>query len=246
MLDVEKALRDLNDDKAAGLDGLGAELFQVQCAKAAKRVYPLVLKMGLRCQGVTELSGGWLLPLFKGRGSTQQMLGYRAILLEPVIARALSKAWRPKLVKGLQATAMPMQWGGRAGLSVEALHLQVQLWQANARRQKLAHGLIFIDIKSAFYSVVKQLLTEEDSSGNRLREVFIRMRLPESVWETFVDNVERCSLIQQATGSEILAKSTQAMLSHSWYAILDAGCISAPMTGSRPGDPGADLLFGLL
>ena len=181
-----------------------------------------------------------------GRGSTQQMLGYRAILLEPVIARALSKAWRPKLVKGLQATAMPMQWGGRAGLSVEALHLQVQLWQANARRQKLAHGLIFIDIKSAFYSVVKQLLTEEDSSGNRLREVFTKMRLPESVWETFVDNVERCSLIQQATGSEILAKSTQAMLSHSWYAIPDASCISAPMTGSRPGDPGADLLFGLL
>ena len=246
LIDVEKALRSLNDDKAAGLDGLGAELFKGECAKVARRVYPLVLKTGLRCQGVAELSGGWLLPLFKGKGSTQQMLGYRAILLEPVIARAISKAWRPKLVRGLQNTAMPMQWGGRAGLSVEALHLQVQLWQANARRQKMAHGLIFIDIKSAFYSVVKQLLTCEDGSGGRLREVFTRMRLPDSVWDTFVDNVERCDLIQQATGSAMLAKSTQAMLSHSWFAIPDAGSVSAPMTGSRPGDPGADLLFGLL
>ena len=58
LLDVEKALRDLNDAKATGLDGLGAELFQTECAKAAKRIYPLVLKMGLRCQGIPELSGG--------------------------------------------------------------------------------------------------------------------------------------------------------------------------------------------
>ena len=46
----------------------------------------------MRRQGVVELTGGWLLPLFKGKGSAQDMKGYRAILLEPVIARALSKA----------------------------------------------------------------------------------------------------------------------------------------------------------
>ena len=247
--DVEKALRGLNDAKATGLDGLGAELFQVECAKVARRIYPLVLKMGLRCQGIPELSGGWLLPLFKGKGSAQQMLGYRAILLEPVIARAMSKAWRPKLTKGLESTAVPMQWGGRAGLSIEALHLQVQLWQANARRRRESQGIIFVDIKAAFYSVVKQLLTDEGSKGQRVREVFEKMRLPESVWESFAAHVEDCSLVRQATGSAMLAQSTQAMLSHTWFAVpgaSEASGISAPMTGSRPGDPNADLLFGLL
>ena len=78
------------------------------------------------------------------------MKGYRAILSEPVIARALSKAWRPKLVIGLNHVAMLLQWGGRAGLSVEALHLQVQMWQANARRARLSHGLSFVDIRAAF------------------------------------------------------------------------------------------------
>lgn len=112
LLDVEKALRALRDDKATGIDGLGAELFQVDCAQRAKRIYPLFMKLGLRCQGMPELSGGWLLPLFKGKGNAQQMAGYHAILLEPVLARAISKAWRPKLVLGLQHTAMPMQQGG--------------------------------------------------------------------------------------------------------------------------------------
>ena len=95
LLDVEKALRALNRSKAAGLDGLGAELFQKGCTDMAKRIFPLVLKMGLRCQGVPELTGGWLLPLFKNKGSAHLMSGYQAILLEPVLARAISKAWRP-------------------------------------------------------------------------------------------------------------------------------------------------------
>ena len=56
--------------------------FKGDCATAGKRIYPLVLKMGLRCQGVPELTGGWLLPLFKGKGSAHDMKGYRAILLE--------------------------------------------------------------------------------------------------------------------------------------------------------------------
>ena len=86
LIDVEKALRQLNSAKAPGLDGLGAELFRGDCATAAERIYPLVLKMGLRCQGAPELTGGWLLPLFKGKGNAQDMKGYRAILLEPVVA----------------------------------------------------------------------------------------------------------------------------------------------------------------
>ena len=184
LMDVEKALRQLNLAKAAGLDGLGAELFKGDCATAAKRIYPLVLKMGLRCQGVPELTGGWLLPLFKGKGSAHDMKGYRAILLEPVVARVISKAWRHIMVQGLTRVARPMQWGGRSGLSIESLHLQVQMWQAQARRQKESHALLFIDIRSAFYSVVKEMLT---GCGNdvQIRHVFDRMGLPLSAWDQF-------------------------------------------------------------
>ena len=245
LLDVERALRALNKSKAAGLDGLGAELFQQGCASMAKRIFPLVLKMGLRCQGVPELTGGWLLPLFKNKGSAQLMTGYRAILLEPVLARAISKAWRPMLEKGLQATACPMQWGGRSGLSIEALHLQVRIWQADARKRQLAHFLLFIDIKSAFYSVVKEMLTGNEG-GLDVKRVFQRMGLPMSAWDDFQQNVMGENLIYKATQSNILAKSTQAMLSHTWFVIPDGTSIQSPMTGSRPGDPNADLLFSFI
>ena len=245
LLDVEKSLRALNKFKAAGLDGLGAELFQQGCTDMARRVYPLVLKMGLRCQGIPEMTGGWLLPLFKNKGSAQMMEGYRAILLEPVLARAFSKAWRPMLERGLQTAACPMQWGGRSGLSIEALHLQVRMWQMNARRRQLSHFLIFIDIKSAFYSVVKEMLTGNEAE-NDIRTVFRRMGLPSTAWEEFRNNVHGENLIYKATQSHILAKNTQAMLSHTWFIIPDGKAIQAPLTGSRPGDPNADLLFSFV
>ena len=218
---------------------MGAELFQQGCADMAKRIFPLVLKMGLRCQGVPELTGGWLLPLFKNKGSAQLMSGYRAILLEPVLARAISKAWRPMLERGLQAVACPMQWGGRSGLSIEALHLQVRIWQADARKQQLSHFLLFFDIKSAFYSVVKEMLTGNEG-GKDIKRVFQCMGLPLSAWEDFQRNVNGENLLLQATNSSLLAQSTQGQ---SWFVVPDGQSIQAPMTGSRPGDPNADLLF---
>ena len=209
----------------------------------AKRVYPLLLKAAVRRQSVVELSGGWLLPLFKGKGSAHDMKG---ILLEPVVARALSKAWRPKLVAGLNHVAMPLQWGGRPGLSVEALHLQVQMWQSNARKRKLSHALIFVDIKAAFYSVVKQMFQNEELSHENLRKVFDKIGLPETVWEAFLENTQEARLVSQATDSDILAAGTQATLGQTWFCIPDGRHLQAPMTGSRPGDPSADMLFSLM
>ena len=246
LLDVEQALRALADSKAAGLDGLGAELFQDDCAAAAKRVFPILLKMAVRRQSVVELSGGWLLPLFKGKGSAHDMKGYSAILLEPVIARALSKAWRPKLLIGLDHVAMPLQWGGRNGLSIEALHLQVQMWQTNARKLKHSHGIIFVDIRAAFYSVIKQMFHHDELQHDQMRKVFAKMGLPETVWDAFVTNVQEAKIVFQATSSEILAAGTQAMLAQTWFSIPDSCQLQAPMTGSRPGDPNADALFSLL
>ena len=108
---LESAIRALQAAKATGLDGLGAEVLQADPVVAAKKLYPILLKAAVRGQGVMEFAGGWLLPLFKGRGNPQNMAGYRAILLESVVSRAFSKAWRPLITEGLARVARPMQWG---------------------------------------------------------------------------------------------------------------------------------------
>ena len=144
LYEVEEAIRRLNCDKAPGLDNLGTELFQLDVSKAACRVFALHMKTAIRRQNIPELTGGWLLPLHKKKGSAAQMPTYRAIMLEPTVARMLSRAWRPKLTDGLDNVAQPLQCGGRRGLGIEALHLQVRIWQSNALHERLSLALVFI------------------------------------------------------------------------------------------------------
>eukprot|EP00435_Cladocopium_sp_Y103_P046691 s371_g13.t1 len=244
--ELEEAIRNLNEQKAAGVDGLGPELFQSNPALTARRLFPLVLKAAIRGQAVVEFCGGWLLPLWKKKGHQRHMSGYRGILLEPTISRAISRAWRPQLLKGILAAARPMQWGGRSGLSIESLHLHVQLWRSAARWEKQAQATIFVDIRAAFYSVIKHIVAGTACGMTALHTVFARLKLPNEMWEAFMAHMENNNLILQATGSKLVAQSVAATLGHTWFCIPDGNNIFSPMTGSRPGDPNADLLFSFV
>eukprot|EP00435_Cladocopium_sp_Y103_P035890 s2365_g9.t1 len=243
LLDLERALRALRDTKAPGLDGLGAEMYQGNVANAARRLYPMVFKMFARQQAIVEHTGGWLVPLWKGKGSTTSMPQYRAILLEATVARAVSKTWRPRLAQGIERAAQPLQYGGRKGLAIEALHLQTRIWQANARKTHQSLSIIFVDIQSAFYTVVKQMVTGFDGTEDALATLFLRLKMPPSAMEEFISNVKDGENLQHFTQSTFLAGSTSASLSHTWFAVQHGDSLQAPATGSRPGDPNADLLF---
>lgn len=69
LLDLEHALRTLNDSKATGVDSLGAEIYQADTAHAAAKLYPLLLKCVRSGSAIPEWCGGWLLPLKKSHGS---------------------------------------------------------------------------------------------------------------------------------------------------------------------------------
>ena len=246
LYDVEAAIRTLNCDKAPGLDNLGTELFQLDVSHAAQRLFALHLKTALRKQNVPELTGGWLLPLHKKKGSPAHMPAYRAIMLEPTVARMLSRAWRPKLTEGITKVAQPLQYGGRRGLGIEALHLQVRLWQSTARHEKLSLGLVFIDIQAAFYSVIKPMLATVKDTTDSLSQVFSKLNLPSSAYQEFLQSVGSGQLIYEATGSSLLSEGTAATLSHTWFVVPQGTQVLAPATGSRPGDPNADVLFSFI
>ena len=244
--DLENCLMALSDQKATGVDGLGAELWHTGLAENAMRLFPLLLKSAVRKQSMPELTGGWLLPLWKGKGHPSMMEGYRAILLEPTLSRAVSKAWRTKLIQGLERVAAPLQYGGRKGLGISPLHLMARLWQSDAASQRSSLGLIFVDIRSAFYRVMKPMLANFAGSTESLAKIFKELKLPQSAWQQFLANVEDAELINRATGSEVVAGQVASNLAHTWFLVPNSSTIRAPRTGSRPGDPSADILFGFV
>ena len=243
---VEKAVKDLNMQKAPGADGIGAELWQLRSQSNIEKIYALFLKTAIRGQAVADLTGGWLVPLHKGRTSPADMTGYRAILLEASIARSFSKSWRPILEEGLSAVATPGQWGSLSGHSIEAVHLQLKLWQSTSRALGKSLAILFVDLRSAFYSVVKPLLAGFDGRLQELIPVFQALKLPAEAYQQFVRNIHEAHLIQDATKSLAATQMVAATLRHTWFALPGGQSILAPQTGSRPGDPLADILFSFL
>ena len=241
--DIERSLRQLSLHKAAGFDGIGPEAFKGHPAEVAQRIYPLILKMALRGEWPAEWSGGWLLPLFKHKGSSRLMAGYRAILLEPCLARVCSRAWRPFLLQGLSRIAAINQWGGRKGMGISALHVQIKMAQQNAVKQKKASALLFLDLKSAFYTIAKPLLSQWEGDSDSLQQLARMLGIPEDAIAAFIEHVGHSDLILKATDNPQAAQMVSASLARTWFVIPNASAICAPKTGSRPGDPVADILF---
>ena len=123
-------------------------------------------------------------------------------------------------------------------------NLMVRMWQSNARATKKALGLAFLDVKSAFYRVVKAMLAIVDGSADSLARVFRDLQLPETAYQQFLQNVGQSNMIEKATGSRLVAGHVASSLSHTWFLIPNGQHVCAPKTGSRPGDPCADILFG--
>ena len=186
------------------------------------------------------------MPLHEGKKPTSQMQGYRAILLEPTVARAFSRTCRPFLVQGATHAAQPLQYGGRKGLAIESLHLLTRLWQINARRRAQSLALVFIDIQSAFYAVTKEMIAGFDGTEDTLVAVFQRLNLPSTAFEEFKAHVGTGNEVFEHTRSSLLAGSAGANLRHTWFAVENGNALQAPATGSRPGDPNADLLYSFI
>ena len=243
--DMERSIRMMSHQKAPGVDNLGAELFKGNASESAQRVYPLFLKATVRRQNIPEFGGGWLVPLHK-KGSTVKISNYRGILLEPVLARIFAKTWRPTYERGLARVSADMQYGGRQGLGIETLHMQVRFWQGNAKATKRSCAILFADIRSAFYTVAKPLLTGIDGTEESVIRIFQCLRLPLSAFEAFKRNLLQADLVRQSTGSDLASAHARSSLAQTWFIVPGASELCSPQTGSRPGDPLADLLFGLV
>ena len=246
VLDFERAIRGLSWKKAPGFDGLGAECWQSDMEGCRRHIYALFLKATARRFLPIQFRGGFLIPLFKNRGSMSDPASFRGILLQNTCAKVFAKTWRTQLAAHLDRQAAPLQLGCRKGLGVMCAHLPLRLHLDSCMATGQSMAVIFIDVKAAYYSVVKELYNAHPpcNSEKFLAALFHRLRLPPEALADFVDYVGQTCLTEDAGINETLSAMIQCTLEKSWYQLPTSPDLYAPATGTRPGDPLADVLFG--
>ena len=245
LVDFERSIRQLSWRKAPGYDGFGAETWQGSVSSNRRGLYALFLKSAARRYVPLQFRGGFLIPLYKNKGTLSDAANFRGILLQDTSAKIFSKTWRRSLAAGLDRYAVPLQLGCRKGLGVNAAHLALRLHVDSCSARHRSMAILFIDLRSAYYSVVKELYHEDGTGSDEqfLCRLFGKLGLPQATLDDFVAHVSTTCLPQDVGLSDTISAIVRSTLEKSWYQLPASPDLFAPATGTRPGDPLADILF---
>ena len=114
-----------------------------------------------------------------------------------------------------------------------------------AKKSKHSVGFLFVDIRNAFYRLIRQHLIQQPyAEGFGL--LFDSLGLPEGAYEEFRSQLTDATALDQCGLSSHLQAMIQEFLNHPWFTIPGTNQYTVTRKGSRPGDSIADLCFSFV
>ncbi|CAE7269223.1 R1 [Symbiodinium microadriaticum] len=119
-----------------------------------------------------------------------------------------------------------------------------EVFQAFCHASARPWALLFFDVKSAFYRVVRQLLLPVGDSDRALLELFHRLRLPPAALSELKAHLEGLATVPDSGCGEHLQRVATDVLQGTWFRLDKDVALTLTHCGTRPGDGLADLFFG--
>ena len=239
---VEQNVLGLRKGKACGQDGFTAELLQLSAIASARTLLPVFVKSILGVQEPVEFRGGALMPLAKKAAAAFSCSKFRAILLSSLPSKLLHKHVRTCLSAHFQPQAL--QAGALPGISTESVALAARAFQALCHATGRSWALIFFDVRSAFYCVIRQLLLPVGDSDRALQALFDKLHLPPASLQELRTHLESLATVSATGCSQHLQRVATDVLQGTWFRLDQDAVLTLTHCGTRPGDSLADLLFG--
>ena len=102
----------------------------------------------------------------------------------------------------------------------------------------------FTDIKSAYYSVIRQLAVGSEAQDDALRAVLARLPLSVEAQRGAVLFIqEQGSLLATGGASQSLVQFMRTLNEDTWFVVDGSNKVSHTLRGARPGETLADLVF---
>ncbi len=243
ILDIEESFRLNKTGRASFFDGIPTDLCHLFPQILAKVFYELALKQTLHIAEPITFKGGVLIHAYKGKGPATSCGSYRSLMVSSVLAKSLHRVLRSKCMATFRDTAMPLQLGGLPGKAVSQGAQCLVAFAASCRRRKTSLGILFIDIRQAFYRLVRQHVIQDQDIDRSTQRLFQTLDLPPSAFQEFARELAQPSAVETAGVDPFVQQHVAECLNATWFRLKDSKQISATRKGSRPGDNMADLLF---
>ena len=249
--DIAAAFIRQKSNKAAGLSTFPAELYSAAAIEAAALHIPLIAK--LACSGVMPFlwKGSQAVALPKPGKMPGTLSAWRNIALYDAAAKGVGKALRQHLAQFLNNVTAPGQNGSLPGDTILLPAQHIQAYLATAAKCNRSGAILFIDGKSAYYSVIRQALFSTPCDGDVpfLQDLFQRLQFTSSQQSALLALMQGPGALEQAGTPTALQQFLQDSMTGTWFTMGD-GCGAQPIvhtkSGTVPGTPLADLLFAFV
>ena len=245
-VELEQSLRKTQMGRAKGLDGVPGELLHLAAATVSKSLYQLFLKASLRAAEPLAFKGGSLHAVWKGKSNPAYCSAHRGILVSSVIGKAFHRLVRDRAMPALGEVTTDMQIGGLPHYPVILASHFVRVFQTGSRDRQQSHGLLFLDLREAFYRVVRPLLTGTACHDEDIATALRAVSLPAGVMHELHAHLQDCSLAREAGATDWADYGITEALSGTWFRFQGGDQVVQTGIGSRPGDNLADICFSFI
>eukprot|EP00438_Fugacium_kawagutii_P027229 Skav214322 [mRNA] locus=scaffold86:84509:89755:+ [translate_table: standard] len=242
---LEATMRRVKANKAIGPDQVPGEICRWHPCAMSEIYFPILLKTVLFGMEPLPFKGGTLTMAWKKKGPQRECSSYRSLLVSSHAGKACHRAMRDMNYADFERALHVDQLGGRRGTPVGlAMHL-VRAHQRIVHEQQRSHGIIFLDLREAFYRTLRELAI--GTSPGDLLSAWVRgLSLPDDTLLELEQLLQQPCATAHAGFSDIHRHSVQALHQCTWFAMRDQTDRVLTSIGSRPGDCYADWVFGIL
>ncbi|CAE7600876.1 unnamed protein product [Symbiodinium natans] len=249
VVELSAAFGQLARGKAPGLSGLPADLFRMAPQASAAAVWPILAKALTSGRHPLQWTGGLAHSIPKGAKDPSCCASWRSIMLLEADAKAVQRAFRPKLLQVFCQGRPFDQYGGVPGCPLTLPAFLARSHFAALRAKGECGGILFLDCTAAYYSVAREVLVTPSNVATPSWLVDRANQLFQDPLEkqAFLSRLGEGSILEQEHVPAELRRYVEGLFTQSWFTTDREGVyLWQTHSGTSPGSPIADTLFGIL
>eukprot|EP00435_Cladocopium_sp_Y103_P039634 s2902_g10.t1 len=245
LADLERSFRRVKAGKAIGEDLVPPEVCRLYPTEMARWAYCQLLKLCVHGQEALLHKGGTLVAAWKRKGPQHCCESYRSLLISSHLAKTVHRAVRDHQAQIYETFLQREQIGGRRHVPVSMGVHYIRAAARIAKSSHRSHALVFLDLREAFYRVLRPLSIGDRMSDSLLALVAARLQLPEDALADLHALLRAPAGTEQANMPRHMRRALQALhITH--FKVPGQDDRVHTQIGSRPGDPFADIVFGFM
>ena len=245
--EFEDAFRRCTSHRAAGPDRLVPELCNRGAKWISRWLFSLFCKIAIYASEPVSFKGGVLHAVFKNKGSPSETTSYRGILVSSQVAKVVHNVYRTRALKDYVAATDPLQCGGIPKRAVSHAAHACRLQQHLCAKLGFSTAIFFVDIKSAYYQLLRELAIDTKISMQQLKTLLNTLQLPVTDIVEIYQHIHSKQPAAETLSVDPLARELAGSFHNgTWFHVQGAPEVAWTTRGTRPGDGWADMLFGFV